>query len=308
MTDLRSELHRYLNIRQGFGYNYTRQAQWLSDFVSFMEKSKTTTITTKLAVAWATLPSVHCTNWPLRLTCVRVFARHLASIDPQTEVPPHHLLPPPKRSKPYIYTDAEISALLEAALTLPRANGLQRWTYYYLFGTIAVTGMRLSEIIGLQRSDVNLDDGVITIRRGKFGKSRLLPLHRTTTKALLSYAERRDAHLGPRCAPYFFVAERGGRLLPQHVRRAFWRLSRQTGLRKLGDHTGPRIHDLRHAFAVQTVLRWYRQNINVQQQLPVLSTFLGHTAVRDTYWYLSACPELMDQAVLRLNRRWEAKP
>jgi len=173
---------------------------------------------------------------------------------------------------------------------------------------IAVTGMRLSEAIGLQRNDVDLDEGVLTIRESKFGKSRLVPLHRTTRGALLNYAERRDAHLGLRCGPHFFVAERGGRLLRQYVHRVFWRLSREIGLRRLGDHTGPRVHDFRHCFAIRTLLGWHRQGIDVGQQLPVLSTSLGHACVRDTYWYLSACPELMEEAVRRLDRRWEAKP
>jgi len=173
---------------------------------------------------------------------------------------------------------------------------------------IAVTGMRLSEAIGLQRSDVDLDEGALTVRQSKFGKSRLVPLHRTTREALLSYAERRDVHLGSRCGPHFFVAERGGRLLHQYVHRVFWRLSREIGLRRPSDHTGPRVHDFRHRFAIRTLLRWYREGIDVEQQLPVLSTYLGHTCVRDTYWYLSACPELMEEAARRLDRRWEAKP
>ena len=294
MTGLRSALERYLSMRQGLGYKYQHQARRLADFVSFMEKRKATTITTKLAVAWATLPPDRHASWALRLTDVRGFARHIANIDPQTEVPPAGILPPLKRAKPYVYSDAEIEALLTAALALPPANGLRRWTYHYLFGLIAVTGMRLSEAIGLQRSDVNLDEGVLTVRQSKFGKSRLVPLHRTTREALLSYAERRDAHLGSRCGPHFFVAERGGRLLHQYVHRVFWRLSREIGLRRPGDHTGPRVHDFRHRFAIRTLLGWYREGIDVEQQLPVLSTYLGHACVRDTYWYLSACPELME--------------
>ena len=294
MTGLRSALERYLSMRQGLGYKYQHQARRLADFVSFMEKRKATTITTKLAVAWATLPPDRHASWALRLTDVRGFARHIANIDPQTEVPPAGILPPLKRAKPYVYSDAEINALLAAALALPPANGLRRWTYHYLFGLIAVTGMRLSEAIGLQRSDVNLDEGVLTVRQSKFGKSRLVPLHRTTREALLSYAERRDAHLGSRCGPHFFVAERGGRLLHQYVHRVFWRLSREIGLRRPGDHTGPRVHDFRHRFAIRTLLDWYREGIDVEQQLPVLSTYLGHACVRDTYWYLSACPELME--------------
>jgi integrase len=133
-------------------------------------------------------------------------------------------------------------------------------------------------------------------------------LHPTTRAALRSYAERRDVHLGPRCSPYFLVAERGGRLLHQYVHRVFWRLSREIGLRRPGDHSGPRVHDFRHRFAIRTLLDWYRKGLNVEQQLPTLSTYLGHACVRDTYWYLSACPELRQEAARRLDQRWEAKP
>ena len=308
MTSLRSALDQYLSMRRGFGYKYQQQARRLADFVSFMETRKATTIATKLALEWATLPTGRHATWALRLTDVRGFARHLANYDPKTEAPPAGLLPPLKRAKPYVYSDAEIDALLAAALALPPANGLRRWAYHYLFGLIAVTGMRLSEAIGLQRGDVDLNEGVLTIRQSKFGKSRLIPLHPTTRAALCRYAKRRDAHLGSCCSSYFFVAERGGRLLHQYVHRVFWRLSREIGLRRLGDHTGPRVHDFRHRFAIRTLLSWYREGIDVEQRLPALSTYLGHACVRDTYWYLSACPELMQEAARRLDRRWEAKP
>jgi integrase len=242
------------------------------------------------------------------LTDVRGFARHVANIDPLTEAPPSGILPGLKRAKPYVYSDAEVDALLAAALALPPAGGLRRWTYHCLFGSIAVTGMRLSEAIGLQRGDIDLEEGVLTVRQTKFGKSRLIPLHSTTRAALRSYAERRDAHLGSRCGPHFFVAERGGRLLHQYVHRVFWRLSYETGLRRPGDHSGPRVHDFRHRFAIRTLLDWYHEGADVERQLPTLSTYLGHACVRDTYWYLSACPELMQEAARRLDLRWEAEP
>src|SRR5262249_50150762 len=308
MTTLRSALEQYLSMRQGLGYKYQHQARRLAQFVAFMEKRKATTITTKLAMTWATLPPDRHASWALRLTDVRGFARHVANTDRRTEVPPAGLLPPLRRAKPHVYSDTQINALLAAALALPPANGLRRWTYHCLFGLIAVTGLRLSEVIGLQRSDVDVDDGVLTVRQSKFGKSRLVPLHPTTREALLSYAERRDAHLGPRCGSHFFVAERGGRLLHQYVHRVFWHLSREIGLRRPSDHTGPRVHDFRHGFAIRTLLGWYRKGIDVERQLPVLSTYLGHAYVRDTYWYLSACPELMGEAARRLDRQWEVRP
>jgi integrase len=197
---------------------------------------------------------------------------------------------------------------LAAALALPPAKGLRRRTYHHLFGLIAVTGLRLSEATGLQRSDVDLKEGVLTVRQTKFGKSRLLPLHPTTCAALHRYAERRDRHLGSRCSPNFFVTERGCPLVKQYVHPVFLRLSREIGLRRPGDSTGPRVHDLRHTFAVRTLVGWYRKGANVEEKLPALSTYLGHTCVRDTYWYLSACPDLMQEAARRLDRRWEVKP
>ncbi|NYT60252.1 tyrosine-type recombinase/integrase [Alcaligenaceae bacterium] len=238
MISLRSALEQYLSIRQGLGYKYLHQARRLADFVAFMEDNQEETITAKLAVSWATLPPGRHASWALRLTDVRGFARHVTSINPQTEVPPVGILPPLKRAKPYVYNDAQINALLSAALDLPPANGLRRWTYHYLLGLIAVTGIRLSEGIGLQRSDVDLDVGVLTVRQSKFGKSRLIPLHPTTCVALRSYVARCDAHLRAHGGggTYFFVAERGGRLLHQYVHRVFWRLSREIGLRRADEH------------------------------------------------------------------------
>jgi integrase len=231
---IRSRLERYVNMRQGLGYKYREQARRLFDFVSYMEARKATTITTKLALAWATLPPRSHVSSARRLTDVRGFARHVASIDPKTEVPPTGIFPQWRRPKPYVYTDGEIDALLGAALALPPTDGLRRWIYHHLFGLIAVTGMRLSEAIGLQRGDVDLKEGMLAVQQTKFGKSRLLPLHPTTRAALRSYAERRDAHLGSRCGSHFFVAERGGRLVPQYVHSVFWRLSREIGLRRPG--------------------------------------------------------------------------
>ena len=308
MTTLRSALGRYVNMRQEFGYKFRKEARFLTNFVSFMEEQKATTITAKLAVDWATQPPDRHASWVLRLAAVRGFARHVAHIDPATEVPRAGILPRLRRSKPYIYSDAEIEALLKAALTLPPANGLQRWTYHCLFGLLAVTGIRVSEAMGLARADVDLREGLLTVRESKFGKSRHVPLHPMTQATLRSYAKRRDSHLGSRCGTQFFVAARGGRLHYSCVHSVFVRLSRQIGLRRASDLSGPRIHDFRHGVAVRTLLGWYRDGVDVDQQLPTLSTFLGHTCVRDTYWYLSACPELMEQAARRLDRRWEAKP
>lgn len=306
MSPLRTSLDRYVSMRQGLGYKYDGPARRLSDFVAFMEAHGADTITTKLAMEWVTLIGRQPT-WSIRLTDVRCFAHHVAYFDPLTEVPPVDAMPALRRAKPYIYADSDIEALLAAALSLPPANALRRWTYHCLFGLIAVAGLRHSEALKLCRDDVDLAQGVLTVRETKFGKSRLVPLHATTVAVLKDYSARRDAHLGTPRSPYFFVAEKGGRLLHQYVHRVFWQLSRQIGLRQKGQHNGPRIHDLRHRFAVRTLINWYRAGEDIERQLPVLSTFLGHAYVRDTYWYLSATPELMTHAARRLEKRWETR-
>jgi integrase len=306
MSTLRSSLREYVAMRRGLGCKFQHQEKRLTAFVGFMEERGAAVITRKLALEWATQPPDRRPSWALRLTDVRGFAHHLYSVDARTEVPPTGVLPGPSRAKPYIYTELEIRKLLTAALALPPTDGLHRWTYYCLFGLLAVTGLRISEALAIRRADVDLKEGILTIRDTKFGKSRLVPLHPTSRCILVQYAKRRDAHLNPPRSPYFFVAERGGQLLLQYVHRVFWRLSRQTGLRGPADHTGPRLHDFRHRFAVYTLLAWYRSGQSVELLLPVLSTYMGHTCVRDTYWYLSACPELMGHAARRLEKHWEA--
>ncbi|WP_456672345.1 tyrosine-type recombinase/integrase [Bradyrhizobium sp. LM2.9] len=235
-----------------------------------METRKARIITTKLAMEWATLPPDRHASWALRLSDVRGFARHVANFDPRTEVSPVGMLPGWKRAKPYVYSDAEIDALLTAAVALPPADGLRRWTYHTLFGLIAVTGMRISEAMGLERDDVDLDAGVLTVRLTKFGKvaARAIASDDENRAARLRPPARRDAWITlrldlPRC--------RTGRpLVHQYVHRVFWRLSREIGLRRPADHTGPRVHDFRRRFASRTLLDWYREGKDVEQQLPVL--------------------------------------
>jgi integrase len=304
MNPLRSALRQYAAMRRGLGCKFQQQEKRLTSFVSFMEERRASIITTKLALEWATRPPDRHPTWGVRLIDVRGFARHLCSVEARTEVPPLGIFPRPSRAKPYLYSDMEIRKLLTAALALPPKDGLRRWTYHCLFGLLAVTGLRISEALHLCREDVDLKQGILTIRDTKFGKSRLVPLHPTACKIMVRYAKQRDAHLLTPRSPHFLVAERGGRLLIQYVYRVFWKLSRQTGLRGPTDHTGPRLHDFRHRFAVQTLLLWYRSGQNVELLLPALSTYLGHACVRDTYWYLSACPELMEHAARRLERHW----
>ena len=306
MNTLSQALRQYVLMRRGFGFKFENQERRLTSFVRFMDGRAATIITHKLALEWAMLPIDGRASWALRLTDVRGFARYRRIAEIRTEVPPLGILVGPSRPRPYLYTDVEIQKLLTAALELPPADGLRRWTYHCLFGLLAVTGLRIGEVLNLRREDVDLEDGVITIRDTKFGTSRLVPVHHTTRAVLAHYAQRRDAHIWPPHSPYFFIAEQGGKLLHQYVHPVFLKLSRRTGLRSPDAHSGPRLHDFRHRFAVQTLLTWYRSGQSVESWLPVLSTYLGHTCVRDTYWYLSACPELMGLAARRLDVRWGA--
>jgi integrase len=235
------------------------------------------------------------------------FAEYLSATDPRTEIPPQELLPYRyHRKPPYIYTDVEILNLIRAAKQLPPPGGLRAQTYSTLIGLIAVTGMRMGEPIGLDRNDVDLKEGILTVRQAKFGKCRLVPLHPSTTKKLREYARLRDRSCPSPQSRSFFVSERGTRLTDWTVRRWFIILSRKIGLRGPKDSHGPRLQDLRHGFAINTLLNWYRTGVDVEQKMPVLTTYLGHGHVADTYWYISAVPELLRQATLRLeesNRR-----
>jgi len=309
MNTLREAVEDYLTMRRGLGFKLRRDGQRLLDFVSFLEERGAASITSALALEWAQQPSsAQAVTWAQRLSYVRGFARYRSATDPQTEIPSSKLLPyRPERARPYLYTDQEIEHLLNAALKLPPADGLRRWVYHALLGLLAVSGLRISEAIGLKLEDVDLSQSILTVRGAKLGKSRLVPLHASTRQVLANYKLRRDDFLAGRSASYFFISQRGNHLDTGDVHRTFYLLSRQVGLRDPDSSSGPRLHDFRHRFAVETLLRWYRAGEDVERRLPVLSTYLGHVHVSDTYWYLSACPELMGLDVKRLERRWEVQ-
>jgi integrase len=299
---LREALEEYLEVRRALGFILAEPSRMLHKFVAYTEQEGASFITTKLALRWAMQPNCQPAQWASYLSMVRRFARYVSAYDARTEIPPHGLLPyRSRRLKPYLYTDEEIARLIRAAKRLPSPLGLRAATYATLLGLLAVTGMRVSEPVGLDRDDVDLSRGILTIRRTKFGKSRMLPLHASTLEALQHYVKLRD-RLFPRVKS-FFVNERGSRLNVSIVERTFVRLSRRIGLRGPSDSYGPRLHDFRHRFAVQTLLRWYRGGINVERHLPELSTYLGHVHVADTYWYISAVPELLRLATLRLEEK-----
>ena len=305
MSVLAAAVDDYLARRRGLGFKLTDVGRDLHQFVHFAEREGVASVTIELALRWAMLPSsASPAHWARRLGIVRQFARYYRALDPRTEIPPAQLLPYRYvRPSPYVYRDEEIAALIDASARLPSPTGLRAATYATLFGLLAVSGMRIGEPLALDRADVDLAGGSLSIRGAKFGKSRWLPLHPSTTARLARYAERRDRLYPAPPTPSFFLSEQGTRLTTWSVRATFVTLSQQIGLRAPKDHHGPRLHDLRHRFAIRTLLDWYRSGADVEQRLPQLAAYLGHAHVGDTYWYLSATPELLALAARRLEAR-----
>ena len=307
MKSLRESIKGYLSLRRDLGFKLTQAALLLRDFTLFMETKKAPFITTALALEWALRPAyTHPSYWAKRLSAVRLLARHCRAADPRTEVPPDGLLPRRvKRAKPYWYTEEDINCLMKAAADLPSPGRLRGQTYACLLGLLAVTGLRIGEALSLKLFDVDLEQGLLTIRHAKFDKSRLVPLHGSTRRALRAYAHQRDVHFRPARPSHFFVSEKGMQLSSGAVHRTFRKLRCQTGLIASPDWDLPQLHHFRHRFAMVTLLRLYQANEDIERQLPVLSTFLGHVCISDTYWYLSAHPQLLGQAVQRLEHRWQ---
>lgn len=304
MSPLLKAVEDYLSLRRRLGYRLKDPGTHLHDFVSFLARHRASHVTTDLALRWAMQPThAQPAHWAGRLRSVRLFALHHSASDPRTEIPPLGLLPyRARRKQPHIYSDTEIRRLMAATGNLHSETGLRPWTYSTLLGLLAVTGLRISEALGLNRDDVDLRQGVLTIRSTKFNKTRLVPVHATTRDALHDYARRRDRTYPRPKTPSFFVSEWATRLEHSCVSRTFYKLSRWVGLRGPTDHHGPRLHDFRHRFVIRTVLRWYREGVEVDPRMPVLSTYVGHRHVSDTYWYLSSVPELLRLAAARLDR------
>jgi len=305
MKTLAAHLESYLELRHRLGFKLRLAGGLLRRFVRFAQQQKARFITRKLALDWATLPAdCQPAQWANRLGILRRFAQHVSALDPRTEVPPQELLPHRyHRKPPYLYSDKEIRQLIETIGSLPAPNDLRALSHATLLGLLAVTGMRVGEAIALDRQDVDLHGGLLTVRQAKFNKSRLIPIHFTTQKKLREYKRVRDqCHPHP-ASPSFFLSERGTRLTDCTVRRWFIIASHKMGLRAPADRRGPRIHDVRHHFAHKTILNWYRRGSDVEAHLPELTTFLGHGHVADTYWYISSSPELLKLATQRLERR-----
>lgn len=313
MNALANALRKYLTLRRKLGAQLRGVDSGLRDFVTFAKRQGVSYITTELALRWAQEPAqAQPATWASRLRMVRGFAVWLSATDGRTEVPPTGILPYRfRRQPPYIYSDAEITALLRAAARLTSPHGLRGRTYSTVFGLLSVTGMRVSEALALDRADVDLEQGILRIQRTKFGKSRLVPLHESTRQVLVAYADTRDRVVRRPATAAFFLSERGTRVSGCATRYNFAKVSRMVGLRApaVGPRHGhgPRLHDLRHRFAARTLVDWYREGVDVERELPRLATYLGHVHVNDTYWYIEAVPELLELATRRLENRREAR-
>jgi integrase/recombinase XerD len=302
MSPLEQALADYLRIRRVLGFKLDRAERLLGQFVAYLHDHNVEVATIDHALAWAMLPADASPRWwAHRLSMVRRFAVHLHTLDPRVEVPPPGLLRRgPRRQAPYLYSEADITALVHAAGTLPRPLGTA--TYQTLIGLLAVTGMRVGEAIRLDRDDLDADhDGLLRVRDSKFGKSRLVPLHPTTVAALRDYLHVRDRMLPTPTSAALLISTAGTRLGYNNVWRTVHRLIQQAGLTARSASCRPRIHDLRHSFAVATMLNWYAGGADVPALLPRLSTYLGHADPKHTYWYLQAAPELLALAAHRLD-------
>lgn len=302
MKQLSSLLEEYLDIRRALGAKLKDPEWLLRQFVAFVARREATHITVDLALRWACEPQNVSDHYRYRrLAEVRKFAQFVHVADARHQLVPQGLLTCRRhRPQPYIYTTDQIVELMNAAAQL--SGHLRPLTHFTMLGLLAATGMRSGEVVRLDRCDVDLPRGLIAIRNAKFGKSRMVPCHQTTQQALREYAARRDQLLDEGCCEAFFLSDRGTRITQGTLQRTFVGLSRTVGLRNADSSSGPRLQDLRHTFAVATMIRWYREDVDVESRLPHLATWLGHTSIAESYWYLSAVPELMQLSAQKFDR------
>jgi integrase/recombinase XerD len=314
MTTLRQAVEDYLPMRRHLGFPWREAGTALRDFVAFMEHHRASSITQTLALAWAQQPaSAQPAPWAQRLSSVRGLARDRQASDPRTQIPAPGLFPgPPKRARPSLYSNQEIEAFLDAARHRPhryQSGALLPWVSSGWCGLLRVTGLRLGEARNLALDDVDLTAAVLTVRGAKLGQTRLVPWHASTCQGLAAYIARRQRHWAGRpVSSSLLVSSWGKRLDSGQLHRAFDVRSRQSGLRGASDRHGPRRHDLRPRCATNTLGHWYRCDQDPARRLPLLSASLGHVHVADTPWYVEASPELMREAMCRLEQCWEDRP
>lgn len=309
-STLRERVKEYLEHRRSLGFGLETNEVVLRDFVRFAKGTgHRGPLSTEFMLRWATDRVEHSSRYQAeRLSIVRGFARYLAARDGKSEVPDQRLLGGRfRRGQPHIYSDEQLRQLLEAALAFPSADPLRRTGYATLFGLLASTGMRVSEPLRLGVADVDLDRGVLRVLKTKFHKSRLVPMHSTVIEAMRRYAAQRDRDPRGRSSAWFFVGRDDRPLASRSVHHAFRRICSALGWRGNGDLPLPRIHDMRHSFAVRRLLTWYRDGVDVDQAITSLSTYLGHGKITDTYWYLTGTGELLSIAGDRFERFTSAR-
>ncbi len=302
MTRLHGQLDDYLMMRRALGYKLERVELLLGQFIAFLATTaRPEMFTIDDTIRWATLPGGSRWWHSQRLSAVRGFATYLHAIDPSVPVPPADLLPgSAQRAVPYLYSEHDIWGLIDATDTLRQP--FRQITYRTLIGLLAVTGIRVGEAIRLDVGDVDLDNEIVTIRHSKFDKSRLVPIHHTVSTVLGTYLnERRRCPTPPVCSA-LFVSPAGTRLLPANIESTFRILVKHVGLQRRAGRCRPRMHDLRHSFAVATLLDTYRNHGDPVTTMAALSTYLGHVDPNATYWYLSGAPELLTFAADRLEQ------
>jgi integrase/recombinase XerD len=301
MSTLRQSLSEYLSLRRSLGYSLQRAEKLLGQFVDYLDACGASTVTTEHALAWARLPeSADPSWWAHRLTVVRGFAGYLHALDEAHEVPPTDVLMwKSHRANPFIYTDDEITALIAAAATL--SSPLRVITYQTLIGLLATTGMRIGEAINLDIDDFDAEHGILLVRRSKGGATRQLPLHPSTTTEVHRYLRHPARQAWPRSGA-LLISPAGTRLLYCNVQWTFQKLLRHAGIQPRSRTCRPRIHDVRHTFAVTALLDAYRGGLDIDRRLTLLATYLGHVSPAGTYWYLSATPQLLAAALDRLDR------
>lgn len=306
MSALERHVDDYLRLRRTLGYDLVETYRLLGRFVAHLDAEGIEHVTTAVAVQWSLAPRVTAPSSvpATRYMAVRGFARYLAGIDPRTEIPPAGLLRRPRSWRPpFIYTDEDVVALLAQARR-SILQPLRAATMETLIGLLASTGLRVGEALRLDRGDVDWAEGVLLVRRSKFRKSRLVPLAPSTVEALERYAHQRDQLSPNRSCESFFISLRGTRVIYECVWKTFRMLCDASGV-GAGGNVRPRIHDLRHRFAVRALLGWYRDGVDVQPRLAWLATYMGHRDPRSSYWYLSAAPELLAHAARLLDDHQE---
>jgi integrase len=308
MSALATALDDYLALRRSLGYKLERPGELLGDFVAHLDQMGAEHITVELALDWAMRAANPDSSWRAqRLGMVRCFARYLHAMDPKHEVPPPGLVHRgERRPKPFLFAEADIVALMAAARSMH--SPLRALTIETLIGLLAVTGLRVGEVIRLDRDDVDLERDLLVVRNSKLGRSRHVPVHGSTTDALRAYLLRRNELFSRPASHALFISTTGTRLRPGNLRAAFVELLKEAGLPPRQDRHGHRLGDLRHSFAVQTLLDWHLADIEVGPRLPVLSTFLGHVSPASTYWYLSASQPLLAAAARRLGNAGQVSP